>query len=107
MEALQGVDTIRFGAFCGLFAFLWKTTANVLKKYTSLSARYNGLISGSVAGLAILAEAPERRVGFAQQIIVRAGQCLYNHAKDQGHFQFGYGDTVIFVLSSGTERDTR
>ncbi|RKP14528.1 hypothetical protein BJ684DRAFT_19076 [Piptocephalis cylindrospora] len=94
-------ETRRFAATFGLFAFLWKAVNNGIR--VARGGRvdpWNGAIAGGVAGLAILAEAPERRLVFAQQLLVRAVQAMYNHLKDRNIIHFPQGDTLLFTLAS-------
>ncbi|KAG0238773.1 hypothetical protein BGW42_002639 [Actinomortierella wolfii] len=99
-DAFTGRDPLRFGAFFGMFSFLWKFVNNSLKLHRGKDDRINGAIAGAIAGLAILIESHERRVTFAQQMLVRAGQSVYNAAKHRGRFEFRHGDALLFSLAS-------
>ncbi|KAF9977993.1 hypothetical protein BGZ73_004118 [Actinomortierella ambigua] len=99
-EAFTGHDSLRFGAFFGMFSFLWKFVNNSLKLHRGKDDRINGAVAGAVAGLAILIEHHERRVSFAQQMLIRAGQGVYNAAKHRGRFEFRHGDALLFALGS-------
>ncbi|KAF9919776.1 hypothetical protein FBU30_010549 [Linnemannia zychae] len=100
-EAFFGIDAIRFGSFFGAFSFLWKFINNGLKLYRGKDDRINGAIAGAIAGLAILIETHERRVTFAQQMLIRAGQGVYNAGKHRGLFSFRHGDALLFALACG------
>ncbi|KAF9578933.1 hypothetical protein BGW38_005026 [Lunasporangiospora selenospora] len=100
-ESFFGMDAIRFGTFFSSFSFLWKFVNNGLKLYRGKDDRVNGAIAGAIAGLAILVESKERRVTFAQQMFVRAGQGVYNAGKHRGVFSFRHGDAALFALACG------
>ncbi|KAF9116088.1 hypothetical protein BGX27_004885 [Mortierella sp. AM989] len=100
-DSFFGADAIRFGSFFGAFSFLWKLVNNGLKLYRGKDDRLNGAISGAIAGLAILIESHERRVTFAQTMLIRAGQGVYNAGKHRGVFSFRHGDAVLFALACG------
>ncbi|KAI8600631.1 hypothetical protein EDD21DRAFT_415663 [Dissophora ornata] len=95
------VDPVRFGSFFGAFSFLWKFVNNGLKLYRGKDDRINGAVAGAIAGLAILIESHERRVSFAQQVLIRAGQGVYNAGKHRGVFSFRHGDALLFALACG------
>ncbi|ORZ10262.1 hypothetical protein BCR41DRAFT_338819 [Lobosporangium transversale] len=100
-DAFFGADALRFGSFFGVFSFLWKFVNNGLKLHRGKDDRINGAIAGAIAGLAILIENHERRVTFAQQMLIRAGQGVYNAGKHRGVFSFRHGDAVLFALACG------
>ncbi|KAG0042941.1 hypothetical protein BGZ83_012011 [Gryganskiella cystojenkinii] len=100
-DSFLGVDAFRFGSFFAMFSFLWKFVNNGLKLYRGTDDRINGAIAGAIAGLAILIESHERRVSFAQQMLIRAGQGVYNAGKHRGVFHFRHGDAALFALASG------
>ncbi|KAI1303392.1 hypothetical protein EDD11_005355 [Mortierella claussenii] len=100
-ESFFGVDAVRFGSFFGAFSFLWKLINNGLKLYRGKDDRVNGAIAGAIAGLAILIESHERRVTFAQQMLIRAGQGVYNAGKHRGVFSFRHGDALLFAVACG------
>ncbi|KAF9433533.1 hypothetical protein BGZ76_009312 [Entomortierella beljakovae] len=100
-DAFLGSDAIRFGTFFGMFSFLWKLVNNGLKLFRGKDDRINGAVAGAIAGLSILIESPERRVSFAQTMLVRAGQGVYNAGKYRGVFSFRYGDALLFALACG------
>ncbi|KAF9954604.1 hypothetical protein BGZ65_003920 [Modicella reniformis] len=100
-DAFLGVDAIRFGAFFGAFSFLWKFVNNGLKLFRGKDDRINGAIAGAIAGIAILIESHERRVAFAQQMLTRAGQGVYNAGKFRGVFRLRHGDALLFALACG------
>ncbi|GJJ75846.1 hypothetical protein EMPS_08204 [Entomortierella parvispora] len=100
-DSFLGIDAIRFGSFFSMFSFLWKFVNNGLKLYRGTDDRINGAVAGAIAGLAILIESHERRVSFAQQMLVRAGQGVYNAGKHRGVFSFRHGDAALFALACG------
>ncbi|KAF9187315.1 hypothetical protein BGZ51_001405 [Haplosporangium sp. Z 767] len=100
-EAFFGADALRFGSFFGVFSFLWKFVNNGLRLYRGTDDRINGAVAGAIAGLAILIESHERRVTFAQQMLIRAGQGVYNAGKHRGVFSFRHGDAALFALACG------
>ncbi|KAF9546269.1 hypothetical protein EC957_009882 [Mortierella hygrophila] len=100
-ESFFGVDAIRFGSFFGVFSFLWKFVNNGLRLHRGKDDRINGAVAGAIAGLAILIESHERRVSFAQQMLIRAGQGVYNAGKHRGLFSFRHGDAALFALACG------
>ncbi|KAF9200048.1 hypothetical protein BGZ49_009755 [Haplosporangium sp. Z 27] len=100
-DSFFGSDAIRFGTFFGVFSFLWKAVNNGLRLYRGKDDRINGAISGAIAGLAILIESRERRATFAQTMLIRAGQGVYNAGKHRGVFSFRHGDAVLFALACG------
>ncbi|KAG9324804.1 hypothetical protein KVV02_004677 [Mortierella alpina] len=100
-DSFFGPDAVRFGSFFALFSFLWKSVNNGLKLYRGTDDRLNGAVAGAIAGLAILIESHERRVSFAQQMLIRAGQGVYNAGKHRGLFSFRHGDAALFALACG------
>ncbi|KAF9142552.1 hypothetical protein BGX30_002696 [Mortierella sp. GBA39] len=100
-ESFFGADAIRFGSFFGVFSFLWKFVNNGLRLHRGKDDRINGAVAGAIAGLAILIESHERRVSFAQQMLIRAGQGVYNAGKHRGLFSFRHGDAALFALACG------
>ncbi|KAI7906884.1 uncharacterized protein BX663DRAFT_426074 [Cokeromyces recurvatus] len=74
--SFKNLDSFRFGAMFGSFAFLWKLINNGMRLYRGKDDRLNGLISGSIAGLSILFEKKERRIDISQQLLVRNGDAL-------------------------------
>ncbi|KAI7815802.1 hypothetical protein BC939DRAFT_87666 [Gamsiella multidivaricata] len=100
-DSFFGADALRFGSFFGAFSFLWKFVNNGLRLYRGKDDRINGAVAGAIAGLAILIESHERRVTFAQQMLIRAGQGVYNAGKHRGVFRFRHGDAVLFALACG------
>ncbi|KAI9357921.1 hypothetical protein DFJ73DRAFT_656967 [Zopfochytrium polystomum] len=93
-----GAPSVRFGLFFGGFAFLWKLTNNLLVLHRRKQDRWNGFISGFVAGAAILVEKPSQRLVLGQQILVRGLQAVFNNLKFRGHFHFAHADSLIFAL---------
>ncbi|KAG0268854.1 hypothetical protein DFQ27_005449 [Actinomortierella ambigua] len=79
---------------------LIKVSKGNLKLHRGKDDRINGAIAGAIAGLAILIENHDRRVTFAQQMLIRAGQGVYNAAKHRGRFEFRHGDALLFALGS-------
>ncbi|KAF9175578.1 hypothetical protein BGX21_004852 [Mortierella sp. AD011] len=100
-DSFFGVDAIRFGSFFGAFSFLWKFVNNGLRLYRGKDDRLNGAIAGAIAGLSILIESHDRRVTFAQTMLIRAGQGVYNAGKHRGVFSFRHGDALLFALACG------
>ncbi|KAG0332329.1 hypothetical protein BG004_001299 [Podila humilis] len=100
-DAFFGADAMRFGSFFGVFSFLWKFVNNGLKLHRGKDDRLNGAIAGAVAGLAILIESHERRVTFAQQMLIRSLQGVYNAGKHRGLFSFRHGDAALFAIACG------
>ncbi|KAG0029769.1 hypothetical protein BGZ81_003456 [Podila clonocystis] len=100
-DAFFGADAIRFGSFFGMFSFLWKFVNNGLKLHRGKDDRLNGAIAGAIAGLAILIESHERRVTFAQQMMIRSMQGVYNAGKHRGLFSFRHGDAALFAIACG------
>ncbi|SAM04863.1 hypothetical protein [Absidia glauca] len=97
--SFQNLDSLRFGAMFGSFAFLWKFVNNGMRLYRGKDDRLNGLVGGAVAGLSILFEKKERRVDIAQQLLVRALQAVYNAGKARDIFYFKNGDALLFGLT--------
>ncbi|KAI8337292.1 hypothetical protein BC941DRAFT_352914 [Chlamydoabsidia padenii] len=87
VASFQNLDSLRFGAMFGSFAFLWKFINNGMRLYRGKDDRLNGLVGGAVAGLSILFEKKERRVDIAQQLLVR------------DIFYFKNGDAWLFGLT--------
>ncbi|KAJ3193454.1 hypothetical protein HK101_004807 [Irineochytrium annulatum] len=93
-------DAVRFVAFFGLFAFLWRGTNSVVTRIRGREGKINGFIAGSVAGLSVLVETKSRRITFAHQLLVRGLQGCYNALKKRGHFSFRHGDSLLFALGT-------
>ncbi|KAI8089945.1 uncharacterized protein BX664DRAFT_334285 [Halteromyces radiatus] len=100
VASFKNLDSVRFGAMFGSFAFLWKLVNNGMRIYRGKDDRLNGLISGAIAGLSILFEKKDRRVDIAQQLLVRALQAVYNAGKARDIFHFKNGDALLFGLTS-------
>nr|KAJ3413032.1 hypothetical protein HK105_002190 [Polyrhizophydium stewartii] len=104
IKTFFGPESHRFARMSGAFAFLWKLINNALHKYradaglgdSATHSKANGAIAGAVAGLAILFESEDNRIGFSQQLFMRSMQAGYNalHARNLLHIP--HGDTLLF-----------
>jgi hypothetical protein len=100
--AFCGRDAKQFAAVFGWFAFAWKLINNSLRVWTGndVPQRWQGFIAGTVGGLAIALEKPERQSAIAQQLLVRAAQAVYNHLKANDIVHFPHGDSLLFIACS-------
>lgn len=76
-KSLLGEDAFRFTSFFGVYGLLWKLTNGLLVKWRGTDRKndkWNGFISGAVAGTALICESPHRRVSIAQQMLIRGLQ---------------------------------
>jgi len=96
-----GTDAYRFGAVFGGFSFLWKLINNSMRLARGKEDHWNGLVAGSIAGLAIVAEKRERRITLAQQVFVRALQGAYNAGHAREYFNIPHGDSLLFMITCG------
>jgi hypothetical protein len=92
-------DSIRFGGMVGGFTFLWKLVSNALYFKTNKVSKWNGFIAGSIAGLAVLFESKENRIGYAQQFFMRSMQTSKNVLKSREVPTFPHGDSILFALA--------
>jgi hypothetical protein len=112
-----GNGSIRFGLFVASFFAIFKIAESKLdmESFTKIIKRTLGLkvskgwirsgLAGALASLALIFEVSEEtRWMFAQYAAVRAGQCVYEHARTKIKILSDIGDwlyTGIFALSSG------
>ncbi|KAJ2998587.1 hypothetical protein HDV02_004402 [Globomyces sp. JEL0801] len=99
LKNAAGIDTHRFARMVGGFAFVWKLVNNSLLYITKEHSKKNGAIAGALAGLCILFEPRERRVGYAQQFFMRSMQAGKNAFKQRNIWTVPHGDTLLFVCS--------
>ncbi|KAI4383037.1 hypothetical protein MLD38_008918 [Melastoma candidum] len=90
-----------FGGFTGSYHALRCLLRKLRKKETPL----NAVLSGSVAGLSILAlDDSSRRRTLALYLLARLAQCAYNSAKSKNKFHlwgshWRHGDSLLFALA--------
>ncbi|KAK4740667.1 hypothetical protein SAY87_024255 [Trapa incisa] len=90
-----------FGGFTGSYHALRCLFRKLRKKETPL----NVVLSGSIAGLSILAlDDSNRRRTLALYLLARVAQCAYNSAKSKNKFHFWgshwrHGDSLLFSLA--------
>lgn len=70
-KSFLNTECVRFGAFVGGFAGIYRAALGVVRRARGEQAKSNAAIAGSVAGLAILALDPDTRVTLAQYMVVR------------------------------------
>ncbi|RKP07418.1 hypothetical protein THASP1DRAFT_30768 [Thamnocephalis sphaerospora] len=99
LAAVRSQDGPRFGAFFGLFAFGWKLVSHSLREIRGIDDRWNDFVGGCVGGLAILAETPERRVSYMQQMSVRALQAIYASLHSRNLVSIPHGGAWLFALT--------
>ena len=97
LHSFMSEDSFRMCAFFGSFAFLWKSTNNILINIRRKDDKLNGFIAGFIAGLSVLIENKNHRIAYSQQFLVRGLQGLYNHAKVKYNFSFSHGDSLMFA----------
>ncbi|GLT39882.1 hypothetical protein SLA2020_140490 [Shorea laevis] len=91
-----------FGGFTGSYHALRCLMRKLRKKETPM----NVILSGSVAGLSILAlDDSSRRRTLALYLLARVAQCAYNSAKSKNKFHlwgshWRHGDSLLFALAS-------
>ena len=91
----------RFAMAFAWFGFSWKFVNNMLRIYRKKSDKWNGFISGAIAGLAIQFEHPDRRMPIAQQLFVRGAQTLYDSFYTRNWIDLKHGSAWLFALCSG------
>ncbi|KAJ3272627.1 hypothetical protein HDV01_005374 [Terramyces sp. JEL0728] len=97
-EAFGGEAT-RFGSMIGLFSFIWKTVSNSLAYIEGKHTKRQGAIAGFLAGLAILCETKENRIGYTQQFFMRSMQAGKNALKQRKFPTVPHGDTLLFSFA--------
>lgn len=99
-------DAVRLGLFVGGFTGSYHLVSGALKRWQGdLTPAQNCMAAGTAAGLTLLFLSKERRRTLALYMLARIAQCVYNSLKQQGLFHFwgskwGYGDALLFALSS-------
>ncbi|KAI9010699.1 hypothetical protein DFJ74DRAFT_610546 [Hyaloraphidium curvatum] len=93
-------DALRTAWFFGTFSFLWKSVYDLSTALWKLPPERAGFAAGTIAGLALVFESKERRVGIAQQVLVRGLQAAYNTLKAANRFSFPNGDAFLFIVCS-------
>ena len=78
-----GIETKRFSLMIGGFTFIWKFISNYLAFVQGKHTKRQGAIAGFLAGLAILFETEENRIGYAQQFFMRSMQSGKNALKQR------------------------
>ncbi|GAB9469595.1 hypothetical protein Gpo141_00006869 [Globisporangium polare] len=120
------VDAVSFGLFLGWFTggyrglralapvllkkyFAWKqqqeVTSQTPEQQQQRIEKISALVSGAIAGCALMFVNAKRRRSFALYALTRALQCGYNTAKrnDYWHFwgsDWKFGDVLLFGVSS-------
>ncbi|KAJ3337867.1 hypothetical protein HDU91_001361, partial [Kappamyces sp. JEL0680] len=95
-------STTRFAAMIGSFTFLWKFINNVLYLRAGRLTKRNGAIAGAVAGLSLLFETKENRIGYAQQFFFRSMQAGKNALKHREIWTLPHGDSILFCIATAS-----
>ncbi|KAI9176611.1 hypothetical protein LWI28_005039 [Acer negundo] len=90
-----------FGGFTGSYHALRCLLRKIRKKETPI----NAILSGSIAGLSVLAlDDSNRRRTLALYLLARLAQCTYNSAKSKNKFHlwgshWKHGDSLLFAIA--------
>ncbi|KAK1568880.1 hypothetical protein Q3G72_030028 [Acer saccharum] len=90
-----------FGGFTGSYHALRCLLRKIRKKETPI----NAILSGSIAGLSVLAlDDSNRRRTLALYLLARLAQCTYNSAKSKNKFHlwgshWQHGDSLLFAIA--------
>jgi hypothetical protein len=106
VKDLYSEDVLRFGAFLGSFAGIYKSVNCILRHVLKEENKLNSFIAGSLAGLSLLVIPTEDRVTIAVYIWIRSMLIAYRAAEEQAWFpkwlrDFEHGDFVLGGLGSG------
>jgi hypothetical protein len=99
-----GESTIRFSAMITSFTFIWKFVCNSLLYYNGNKGdrKMYGAIAGGLAGLSVLFESKENRIGYAQQFFMRSMQAGKNFLKSREIWTIPHGDSILFSLATAS-----
>ena len=101
-NAFFGMSSLRTASSVGGFAFIWKAIVNSLFKLTGKHSKLNGAIAGAFAGLAILFETKENRIGYAQNVFFRSLQAGKNALKQRNYWTIPHGDSWLFCFATAS-----
>eukprot|EP00842_Homolaphlyctis_polyrhiza_P001956 jgi/Hompol1/2761/HPOL_003023-RA len=106
-DAIQSffhIESHRFARMIGAFSFIWKLVNNSLLFYRGggRQSKANGAIAGALAGLSILFEIEENRIGIAQQLFMRSMQAGYNALHTRKMLRIPHGDTLMMAVACGS-----
>uniref|UniRef100_A0ACD5U7T7 Uncharacterized protein n=1 Tax=Avena sativa TaxID=4498 RepID=A0ACD5U7T7_AVESA len=99
-------EACRVGLLFGGFTGSYHALRCFLRRFRKKETPFNAILSGSVAGLAILAlDDSSRRCTLSLYLLARLAQCAYNSAKSKNRFHFWgshwrHGDALLFSLAS-------
>lgn len=77
--AFTNGDAKRVALVFAAFSFSWKFLNNALRIVRNKEDKWNGLISGGVAGISIALAKPDHRTTLSQQLLVRYASSLLGH----------------------------
>lgn len=99
-----GESTIRFSSMISSYTFIWKLVSNLLCYYNANMGdrKINGAIAGFLAGLSILFESKENRIGYAQQLFMRSMQAGKNALKQRDMWKLQHGDSILFSFATAS-----
>ncbi|KAJ7959958.1 Mitochondrial import inner membrane translocase subunit Tim17/Tim22/Tim23 family protein [Quillaja saponaria] len=98
-------EACRIGLLFGGFTGSYHALRCLLRKLRKKEAPLNAILSGSVAGLSILAlDDSNRRRTLSLYLLARLAQCAYNSAKAKNKFHlwgshWRHGDSLLFSLA--------
>ncbi|KAE8767615.1 hypothetical protein D1007_61002 [Hordeum vulgare] len=99
-------EACRVGLLFGGFTGSYHALRCFLRRFRKKETPFNAILSGSVAGLAILAlDDSSRRRTLSLYLLARLAQCAYNSAKSKNRFHFWgshwrHGDALLFSVAS-------
>lgn len=97
-----GMDALRFGLFLGGMAVLYRVVLRFLRELRQKDDRWNAFVAGFVSGIALLIDAPSRRVDLALYAFARACEVTFNGLVNKGYVRpLPYGEVLLFVLFCG------
>lgn len=97
-----GDANLRTAKTVGSFALIWKLIVNYLYFTTKRHSKLNGAIAGFFAGLAILFESKENRIGYAQNVFFRSLQAGKGALKQRQFPLIPHGDSLLFCLGTAS-----
>ncbi len=92
-------DQLRFPCFLSLFAFLFKMTLCVLRRFRGKDDGMNGFLSGVIGGLAILIHKDKgTKHMFALYLLSRAYGSIHKSFEDRGYTPMWENQHLCFII---------
>eukprot|EP00455_Lapot_gusevi_P028538 TRINITY_DN3048_c0_g1_i3.p1 TRINITY_DN3048_c0_g1~~TRINITY_DN3048_c0_g1_i3.p1 ORF type:complete len:446 (+),score=97.67 TRINITY_DN3048_c0_g1_i3:102-1439(+) len=95
-----GPDSLRFGAFLGLFTGSFKIVQCLARHLRQKEDHFNSLLAGCLASFSILVDDSERQKTFSLYLLVRAMDLLYHSGvRHQVISKFEHRDIFLFCVA--------